>query len=106
MKTFKSFAILLAVCCLCGCAATSEIYKVSLGMTEQEVVNVLGEPQSVSFKDNAKYLQYRLNAGGLFETDPLHTEEYYVRLVDGKVEAYGKAGDLDYVKPGKMRFEF
>jgi hypothetical protein len=60
-----------------------------LGMTRQEATDVMGSPNSTSEKDAVLFLKYRLTAG-LFDTDT-----YYVRLVDGKVDAYGRVGDFN-----------
>lgn len=71
-----------------GCASSAKINNVSLGMTRQETVAVMGEPAGTSAKDDVEYLNYRLSRG-LFTT-----EDYYVRLRDGKVDAFGRAGDF------------
>lgn len=71
-----------------GCASSSKINNVSLGMTREETVAVMGEPASTSAKGDVEYLNYRLSKG-LFMTD-----DYYVRLRGGKVDAFGRAGDF------------
>lgn len=71
-----------------GCASSNKINNVNLGMTRQETVAVMGEPSSTSAKGDVEYLNYRLSKG-LFMVD-----DYYVRLKQGKVDAFGRAGDF------------
>ncbi|MFH1622824.1 MAG: hypothetical protein ABIA97_06900, partial [Candidatus Omnitrophota bacterium] len=77
-----------------GCATVPNMGAVSLGMTKGEVIKVLGKPFSVSGQGNTEYLTYNDRSGiyGDF------TVPYFVRLIDGKVESYGKAGDFDSTK--------
>ena len=71
-----------------GCAATSKkINNLSLGMTKKEVVDVMGNPSSTSETKGVLYLKYRLRDG-------LISDDYYVRLIDGKVNAYGRFGEF------------
>jgi hypothetical protein len=58
-------------------------------MTKQEVIETIGSPNSTSAIKNVEYLKYR-SCTGVFYSD-----EYYVRLLDGKVEAYGQKGDFN-----------
>ena len=81
--------LLLAVLLLVGCAASAEkMNGLALGMSRDDVVALMGEPDSASETDNALYLRYHLSARGLF------TDEYFVRITGGSVDAYGKRGDF------------
>lgn len=81
-----------------GCATTSAINNVSLGMTKVEVIKTIGTPNSISAKDNVEYLRYNF-APLIREPDDFrHFYDYFVRLVNGKVESYGKVGDFDSTK--------
>jgi hypothetical protein len=72
-----------------GCAGSSKrMNTVRLGMTQQEVVESIGKPDSASAIEDMLYLKYRLRSNGLF------TSEYYVRLQNGRVDAYGQVGDF------------
>lgn len=71
-----------------GCASASKINNVNIGMTRQEAVAVMGEPTSTSAKGDVEYLNYRLSGGFLT------TSDYYIRLKEGKVDAFGRAGDF------------
>jgi hypothetical protein len=82
--------IFIAVFFLFGCAGSSKkMNLLKLGMTKQEVIDAIGEPASTSAKRNTVYLNYHLSSGGFYN------DAYYVRLLDGKVDAYGKAGDFN-----------
>jgi hypothetical protein len=90
MKLYRIIIIFIAVFFLFGCAGSSKkMNQLKLGMTKQEVIDAIGEPASTSAKRNTVYLNYNLSAGGFY------SDAYYVRLLDGKVDAYGKAGDFN-----------
>jgi hypothetical protein len=90
MKSKRIIIIFLSVAFILGCAESFQrINNLKIGMTKQEVIEVVGVPNSTSATKNVEYLKYRINTG-LFYTD-----EYYVRLLDGKVESYGQKGDFN-----------
>lgn len=92
--------ILILLLCLStfGCATVgSNLKSVSLGMSKEEVIKVLGNPTSVSAKDNVEYLRY-CQTGIAKNSVWADSSEYFVRMVDGKVESYGKMGDFDSTK--------
>jgi len=90
MKPYRIVVILLFVAFLLGCAGPSQrINNLKIGMTKQEVIETIGSPNSTSAIKNVEYLKYR-SCTGVFYSD-----EYYVRLLDGKVEAYGQKGDFN-----------
>jgi hypothetical protein len=90
MKPYRIIVILLSVAFLLGCAGSSKkMNQLKLGMTKQEVIEAIGEPTNTSAKKNTEYLNYHLTTGGV------STNVYYVRLLDGKVDAYGQAGDFN-----------
>ncbi len=82
-------AIGLALLLLMGCASASKLNAVQLGMTKDQVVSAIGSPSSTSEMDNTQYLKYQLCSDWIF------TDRYYVRLTDGKVDAYGRVGDFN-----------
>ena len=69
-------------------------------MTKSEVCSALGVPtSSASPGGGVEILRYGLTT----REDPrlvsgLVTSEYFVRLVNGKVESYGRMGDFDSTK--------
>ena len=90
MKTYRIIVIFLAVAFLLGCAGSGQkMNSLKLGMTKQEVIEAIGAPNSTSAIKNVEHLKYESNAGMFY------SDEYYVRLMDGKVEAYGRKGDFN-----------
>jgi len=95
---------------LAGCATSSQVInKVKLGMTKAEVIEIMGQPKSTRANREAEYLVYKLREG---ITKPFTTlgpvsieEEYFVKLVDGRVESYGRVGDFDSTKPFETKHE-
>jgi len=86
MKIMGTFILLLFL--VSGCASSHKINAVDLGMSEGEVITVMGEPDSTSAVENTLFLRYKLWAGGPF------LDDYFVELKDGKVSAYGRMGDF------------
>ena len=84
--------LLALVFIVSGCAMSSKMNHVSLGMTKQEVIDVMGTPVSTSAKDDMEYLNYNLGETGLGMDDALlgRRTPYYIRVKDGKVESYGR----------------
>jgi hypothetical protein len=74
----KKILIFLFIC-LAGCSGYLTNY-IRLGMGKSDVLGILGDPKSTSAIDDIEYLRYGDN--------------YFVRLKDGKVNAYGKIGDF------------
>jgi len=97
--------IIIFLCFLfVGCTGTTaNLNRISLGMTKEEVIQEIGRPDSVSAKDNAEYLVYYWATPKQIFVDENSLPEYFVRLVDGKVESYGKKGDFDTTKPPEQK---
>jgi len=85
-------SLLIVFVVLVGCATASKTNGLSLGMTKAQVLAVMGQPASTAADSDIEVLRYKLSATG---HDAFHhrTEEYFVRLVNGRVERFGKAGD-------------
>lgn len=86
MKKLMTIAVLVLF--VLGCASSSRMNDVNIGMTKQEVIAAVGQPTSTSAKGDVEYLNYRLYRGGFMNDD------YFVRLTEGKVNAFGRAGDF------------
>lgn len=89
--------VLLSIVLLAGCATAHKMNQISIGMTKQQVIEALGQPVSTSAKPGIEYLNYRFSE----TNDPRlygYTTPYFVRIVDGKVESYGRLGDFDSTK--------
>ncbi len=87
-----------------GCATANKISKVKIGMTRAEVISNIGKPASVSAKGKMEYLNYSLSETGDHALYGI-TTPYYVRLIDGRVESYGRLGDFDSTKTPSIRVE-
>lgn len=93
-------AMLLVALTLSGCMTTTSHYgrrpdfsEVEIGMTRAQVIAILGKPVKVAAARGGTYLQYGWD-------DPWDgnigaAENFFVRLVDGKVDAFGEKGDFD-----------
>ena len=80
-------ATLTSTALLTGCASSQGMNNIHVGMTKQEVIQVLGSPQSVSAQGDKEILKYNLFAGA---TAIAWQQDYYVGLVQGRVVAFGQ----------------
>jgi hypothetical protein len=81
-----------------GCTATAQkTNHLRLGMTKQEVLQVMDNPVSTTARGDVEVLRYEL-----YETRYRAFHDfavpYFIWLKDGRVKAYGKIGDF-YVEP-------
>ncbi len=84
---------------LMGCTTMiSATNKLNIGMSKQEVIGVLGEPQSSKASENEEVWEYQLLA-----TDLREHEEFWAVFKDGRLAQYGKAGDFLSASPGHHR---
>ena len=60
-------------------------------MDKETVIRTLGEPNTTAAQGNTQYLKYIMAGEG-------GKAFYFIRLVNGKVEAYGRDGDFDSTK--------
>lgn len=100
----KKYLICLLALFLLSCVSSpSKMNHVNLGMSKAEVVSILGSPQSTRAQGRVEYLVYQfLERNPLIDSRP---SPYFVRLVDGKVESYGKVGDFDSTKEEKLNLD-
>ena|ERR1039457_4120612 len=91
MSVTRIFTVIVLVA-LMGCATAPKTNRLAFGLSKQQVVAVMGRPASTAACAGVEVLRYRLSATG-HEAFHHRTEEYFVRLVNGKVESFGKAGD-------------
>lgn len=96
---------------LTACADTaSRLNEMSVGMTKSDVTELLGEPQTTTGMNGTEYMTYELRdapdavtqaacgVAGIYTfglaaamDDCQYSDElYYIRLVDGEVDAYGQ----------------
>ncbi len=66
-------------------------------MNKAQVYEIMGKPYSISAIGNTEYLVYQ---GDYAKDFWFHTgnSRYLVRLIDGKVQAFGHEGDFDLTK--------
>ena len=89
MNPTRLLVLLLAAALMIGCAASAKkMNEVQLGMTEEQVIAAIGEPNSTSSTKGEVLMKYRFRSSGLWTTT------YYVRLHNGKVDAFGQVGDF------------
>ena len=92
---------LLIICAVTACTTTKKMNDVSLGMTKAQVISAMGAPKSTSASGTTEYLNYRLYEG----YHDQYGAEFYVRLVNGRVDSYGKLGDFDSTKDPTISVE-
>lgn len=80
-----------------------KINDIKIGMTKEQVVAIMGLPSSTSAINNIIFLNYSLHEWN--HPEGQERTSYFVRLIDGKVESYGKLGDFDSTKPPTVRIE-
>ena len=92
MKTkLHLFAVVIACSLFGGCVNSSDLLnKIRIGMTTDQVVAILGKSDSMSAQANVVYLTYYLDSGSLNGRE----QPYMVRLVDDKVESFGRFRQL------------
>jgi Short C-terminal domain/SmpA / OmlA family len=91
MKTKTSlFASVLFAILLAGCQTSEALNNVHIGMTKAEVLSLLGTPDSTSAQANVEYMTYYLTSDAGYGRD----QPYMVRLVNGKVESFGRFAQL------------
>jgi hypothetical protein len=73
-----------------GCAKSSaRLNRINPGMTRDEVVQSLGRPHAVTAQGNVEFLTYNLLNKGVGDM-----KEYAVKVVDGRVLAFGEKADF------------
>jgi hypothetical protein len=81
---------LLAGIVLAGCESSTKLNNIRIGMTKADVQSILGTPDSTSAQANVEYMTYYLQADSGYGRD----QPYMVRLVNGKVESFGRFAQL------------
>ena len=104
----KKIVIVFIVIFIMGCAnlayfTPSRMRFLHIGMTEGEVVGVLGNHDGiVSETEEVEYLKYQATDVDYDQYGNLTNIKigkiYFVRFKHGKVESYGELGDFDSIK--------
>jgi hypothetical protein len=91
---FLLLAFALAGLVFAGCETSTRLNDMRIGMSKDQVVALLGTPDSTSAQANVEYLTYYLEINT--PNGPVErTQPYFVRLVDGKVESFGRYNTLE-----------
>ena len=86
MKASLWLICALALTLVSGCVS-QDTSKLSIGMTKEEVIKVMGEPLTVGADTDYEYLNYRVSSStGSYG---YLTQQYTVRLTNGHVISYG-----------------
>ena len=92
MKILHTLAAVLLALSLASCAKPAgKMAGLEPGMTKQEVIAVLGDPNSVSYDNGTECLYFALSEWPM----DIVPGRYIVVLVDGKVSSYGKEQPAD-----------
>lgn len=95
MEKFIKPLVASAVFLLAGCVWSAErMNQLSVGMTKAQVIDAIGSPRSSSAQGGVEYLNYVFTE----QYGIARPQDYFVRLIDGKVESYGKKGDFNSTK--------
>lgn len=84
-NTTKIALLTFLLTAACGTSA-QRLTEVSMGMTRQDVVSVLGSPESVQAANGQEVLVYTLSNSW---NSPVWNSQYAVVLQNGRVVAYG-----------------
>jgi outer membrane protein assembly factor BamE (lipoprotein component of BamABCDE complex) len=87
----KTLAAVALVSLICGCATRSSMNQLSVGMTKEQVLDILGTPHTKEAHNDVEVLDYTLGDPSPFST---HTT-YYVELRNSKVTSFGERDDYD-----------
>jgi hypothetical protein len=87
----RRFTVLLIALTLLGCGTNAaRTGNLRVGMARADVISALGKPVSMGADRQSEILYYRLMEGGLRG----ETRAYFVRLVDGKVDSFGRINEF------------
>lgn len=101
MKVILSslFCIFLAACSTPShYGKRPDFSQLKVGMSHQEVVEIMGKPDETAASNNVVYLTYRFTPWYDHNGDDGNAEDYFVRFIDNKVDSFGKKGDFDSTK--------
>ena len=98
MRRSLTLLAFVAILFMTGCVTVtaSKLNELRPGMERAEVIKIVGTPGSTGFIDGSEYLYYRLPQSGheAYATRGMGGQTYVVRLVNGRVDSYGRAQDI------------
>lgn len=81
--------LILSVILMAGCIATTKrLNKVKLGMSREEVIQVMGQPESILPSLQGEILRYELHES----INDWYPAPYYIYISNGKVKRFGRMG--------------
>ncbi|HZQ00899.1 MAG TPA: outer membrane protein assembly factor BamE [Reyranella sp.] len=81
-----------------GCVHNANLDQVHAGMTHEQVVAVMGQPESTTSTPGRECTTYSVLKDFWSRVPWDMTNRYYVCYVDGKVDYFGRADQPDNVK--------
>lgn len=106
MNHWKSSLTALLAAVAIGCATHADaLNKISLGMTKADVIKELGAPDTTSAIEGKEYLTYVMRMASTQQQNS-RKSQYFVRIVDGKVDAFGRKGDFGTTTLPKQVVDF
>lgn len=104
----RIISVLFLVLSISACGTTSHYVKrpdfseIAMGMSQAEVIEKIGKPDDMAANEGTVFLNYIYTPWYDHNGADGSAEHYYVRLVDNKVNSFGRRGDFDSTKdPGK-----
>ena len=92
--------LIIVVVMIAGCATSSKnMNRLRIGMSKAEVIHILDSPESTRASQEVEFLIFNLmeriaQPGEAIAPIPINNK-YFVKLIDGKVESYGRIGDFN-----------
>jgi len=83
-----------------GCSKPKPAFeRIRAGMSEDQVINLIGKPTTRAMQGGILYLEYKsYDYNPLIDWGPKNHDVFFVRLIDNKVESFGRKGDFDSTK--------
>lgn len=118
MKTFLLPLLVLVAAFVGGCVS-QDTAKLRVGMPKDEVLKIMGKPDSAGADGTSEYLNYRLTStrssggstyfspsGGVYSSSHTFssTEPFIVKLQDGLVVAYGNSSQVGANRSATTRY--
>ena len=76
-----------------------DLTKLSVGMSKEEALQKLGKPTRVAVQGSVEYLEYEAYENSGWDWQGKRNYRWmFVRIVNGKVESFGRKGDFDSTK--------
>ena len=99
---FSQIAPLMVVVSLSSCFRDKpeiDLTRISVGMDKSAVLSRLGNPTRVAVQGPVEYLEYEAYENSGWDWQGKRNYRWmFVRIVNGKVESFGRKGDFDSTK--------